>query len=61
MARESLMERAKQRILEEAPQQRLACRKAFALAGELGLTTAEVGKLCNELEIKITHCQLGCF
>ncbi len=61
MERESIEERAKQRILEEAPQQRLACRKAFALAGELGLKVAEIGRLCDELNVKITHCQLGCF
>jgi hypothetical protein len=42
-------------------EKRLACERAFAIADELGLTPARVGRACNELEIKIFGCQLGCF
>ena len=44
-----------------APQGKIACAAAFRLAGELSLSTQEMGKLLNELEIKIKQCQLGCF
>ncbi len=40
---------------------RLACEKAHALADELGISLQDIGKLCNELSIKIVQCQLGCF
>ncbi len=53
------------RILEEiqaaAIGNRLSCEKAHALAGALGISLRELGTLCNQLKIKITACQLGCF
>ncbi len=51
----------KEMILAEADNSRLPCQKAFAIAAKTGLSTAEVGKTCNELEVKIAECQLGCF
>ena len=50
-----------ERILEVAPEKRLSCKKAFALAAEFDCLPIEVGKLCDELEVKIYGCQLGCF
>jgi len=44
-----------------APQGKIACAAAFRLAGELSLSTQELGKLLDELGIKIKLCQLGCF
>jgi len=49
------------RIRAAAPQGRITCAAAFALAEELGLSRGELGHLLNELRIKITNCQLGCF
>jgi molybdate transport system regulatory protein len=40
---------------------RLGCAEAFKVARDLELTVGEVGKACDELGIKIKHCQLGCF
>ncbi len=40
---------------------RLTCEQAHALAKELNVTLQELGRLCNELKIKISACQLGCF
>ena len=40
---------------------RLTCEQAHALAKELKVTLQEIGALCNELKIKISACQLGCF
>jgi hypothetical protein len=61
MDTEGLREIAKERILKDAPKMHLSCRKAFAIAEDTGLPPAELGKLCNELKVKIMHCQLGCF
>jgi hypothetical protein len=40
---------------------RLTCEQAHVLAKELKVTLQEIGALCNELKIKISACQLGCF
>ncbi len=40
---------------------RLSCEQAHALAKELKVSLREIGELCNELKIKISSCQLGCF
>jgi hypothetical protein len=40
---------------------RLTCEKAHALSQELNMPLREIGILCNELKIKISSCQLGCF
>jgi len=51
----------KARIKAAAPEGKIACTAAFRLAEELGLSRKDLGELLNELKIKITHCQLGCF
>jgi len=40
---------------------RLSCEQAHDLARELNVSLKEIGAQCNELKIKITACQLGCF
>ena len=39
----------------------LSCAKAFKLAKEHNVMIAEIGEICNQLNIKISNCQLGCF
>jgi hypothetical protein len=39
----------------------LRCGDAFDLARIHGIPLSDVGDLCNEQEIKIVQCQLGCF
>ncbi len=51
----------KERILFEAQAQKLSCKEAFSIASEVGCQISEVGKTCNEMNIKIVGCQLGCF
>jgi len=53
-----LIEMLKERAGDE---KRLPCAEAFAIARDLGLPLAEVGRTCDELGIKIVQCQLGCF
>ncbi len=40
---------------------KLSCADAFKIAAELNVSPAEVGRICNERDIKVTRCQLGCF
>jgi hypothetical protein len=40
---------------------KITCAKAWELADKYSLKKKEIGELINELKIKITHCQLGCF
>lgn len=40
---------------------KLNCAQAFGLAKELGVSIKQIGDLCNEQNIRICNCQLGCF
>lgn len=51
----------KEKIRAAAPAGKIPCAAAFKLADELGISRARMGELLNELKIKITQCQLGCF
>jgi hypothetical protein len=46
---------------DDQGQRRLACAAALALAAELGVAPKAVGALCDEHDIRIVGCQLGCF
>ncbi len=52
-------------VLERAQEidgrKKLACAEAFELAHELGVKVAEIGHICNQQNIRICKCQLGCF
>ena len=39
----------------------LKCAVAFRIAGELGVEPLAVGKTADELQVKLSHCQLGLF
>jgi hypothetical protein len=57
MSREEL----KAKIKAAAPEGKIACAAAMRLAEELVISRRDMGKLLNELQIKIKQCQLGCF
>ncbi|MGI6142885.1 MAG: hypothetical protein ACOYEK_03330 [bacterium] len=50
-----------QEVTALAPEKRLSCPLALALANRLGIAPIEVGRAANRLGIKIIGCQLGCF
>lgn len=39
----------------------ISCKDAIKISEDLGIAPIETGKLCNEMDIKIENCQLGCF
>jgi|OpeIllAssembly_1097287.scaffolds.fasta_scaffold1512110_2 hypothetical protein len=40
---------------------KLSCEQAHSLGKELDVPLRDIGAVCNELQLKITACQLGCF
>jgi hypothetical protein len=43
------------------PDGKLRCADALRVAEEAGVPAGVVGRLADELEIRIKGCQLGCF
>jgi hypothetical protein len=50
-----------ERAREADGKKKLPCAKAFEIAREFGVAPVEVGHICNQQDIKICKCQLGCF
>lgn len=50
-----------QAVKEAASDGRLTCTEARKLAETLGVSPAEIGQAADELKIKLTACELGCF
>jgi len=40
---------------------KITCEQAHDLGRELGVPLQEIGAACNELQIQVAACQLGCF
>ena len=39
----------------------LRCAEALRLAESLGVEVAAIAACCNANDVKIVHCQMGCF
>jgi hypothetical protein len=39
----------------------ISCKAAMEIAEQAGLPPIQIGKMLNEMKIKIRGCQLGCF
>lgn len=48
-------------LRESSADGKISCSAARKIAGDLSVPFGEVGKAANELKIKITDCELGCF
>lgn len=46
---------------ESEPKKNLTCAQAFELAEEFDTAIIEIGRICNQHNIRICECQLGCF
>lgn len=55
------LEEIKKEVEQAAQDRRLTCEEARALAERLGVPYSQVGKACDELEVKLHACELGCF
>jgi hypothetical protein len=61
--REVIMDRKKleEAILEKAKGGKRPCAVCFKMADDFGIPKKELTKILNEMKIKISQCQLGCF
>jgi hypothetical protein len=48
-------------IKKEAKDGKLSCAMCFKIAEDFGISKKEMGKILNEMKVKIGWCQLGCF
>ena len=48
-------------ILEKAKDGKIPCTVCFKIADDFGIPKKELTKILNEMKIKISECQLGCF
>jgi hypothetical protein len=49
------------RLRAAAPENRITCSGAIAIAKTLGVPCGEIGRIADKLNIRISKCQLGCF
>lgn len=53
--------RLEKAILEKSKEGKLPCALCFKIADDFGISKKEMGKVLNEMKIRISQCQLGCF
>ena len=60
---EVFMDRKKleEAILKKSKAGKLPCAVCFKIAEDFGISKREMGKVLNEMNIRISQCQLGCF
>lgn len=56
-----MKEKIAEQIKKESVNNRLPCPVARKIAQELSVSYKEVGRTADELKVKITDCELGCF
>ena len=49
------------KLKDAAEDGKIPCALAFKIAKECSVSTKEIGNLLNQVKIKISNCQLGCF
>jgi len=48
-------------ILEKAKEGKIPCAMCFKIAEDFGVSKKEMGQVLNEIKVRISQCQLGCF
>ena len=48
-------------IRGKAREGKIPCAACFKIAEDFGTSKKDLGKVLNELKIKVGQCQLGCF
>jgi hypothetical protein len=57
----TMEDKIKEEIQKKATDNRLPCAVARKIAIDLSVPFKEVGRAADELQVKITNCELGCF
>ena len=58
---EDLIAAVLERAQEVDGKKKLSCAEAFGLAKKFEAKIVEIGRICNEQDVRIRKCQLGCF
>jgi len=58
---EDLINAVLERTEDSDGRKKLACAEALKLSQELNVEAAEIGRICNQQNIRICKCQFGCF
>jgi len=48
-------------IQEKAKGGKIPCAVCFKIAEDFGISKKEMGKILNDMKVKISQCQMGCF
>jgi hypothetical protein len=56
-----MKDKIREEVIKRAVENRLPCAVAREIAKEFSVPYKEVGNAADELHIKITNCELGCF
>jgi hypothetical protein len=48
-------------LLEKAKGGKIPCAVCFKIAEDFGISKKEMGQVLNDIKVKISQCQLGCF
>ena len=48
-------------LLEKTKGRKIPCAVYFKIAEDFGISKKEMGQVLNEIKVKISQCQLGCF
>lgn len=55
------VEEIKEAVRNASVEGKLSCTRARQLALEMGVSPREIGRVADELKVKIFACELGCF
>ena len=58
---EDLINTVLDRVKDMDGKKKLPCAQAFQIATEFETEIIRIGRICNQQNIKICNCQLGCF
>lgn len=57
----TLQDELKAAIGEIAVEGKAPCKALLQLAEKLEVSPAQIGQACNEINVRVATCQLGCF
>jgi hypothetical protein len=60
-SQEELTEAVLEHSREVKGRRTLTCTQALDLAAEWGVEPVQIGRICNQKNIRLGDCQLGCF
>jgi hypothetical protein len=58
---DEMISAVREKTFEEEGKVKLTCASALGLADRFDVKPSVIGGMCNDNDIRICHCQLGCF